>query len=334
MSDVKRAHRKAVVNSSLELRSSPIEPWMSNYVNNGGGVDDGDIWDEGEDNNSAGGDDIDVGADNDYSDNEVDVDGFDVGADDDGGVNGHLDHEVGRLAGLLPILLLLHSRHCSKIFCFHFSLFNYFWQTMLKLSYEYPWGTLVHFQRNSVSRVTRLCAKHASTLRPAFADKCKQNMRQWRRCAAIFPTRGLIQYSRENWQVLRIQRVSVSNIGGNIANKGRHQLKKTSLFSGIARIMGGGGGGGGGVYPCPDFFLPLFLPSNSPKNSNFYPNFTGIVCFLVIIIIKITIIIIMIIIATIIIINEIFSVIRAKCCFDVQKRGPSCPKWGEGGGRI
>ena len=66
-------------------------------MSNGGNVSvgGGDVGEEDEDNDSAGG--VDVGADN-----------------DDNGVDGHLDHEVGRLARLLPILLLLHSRHCSK----------------------------------------------------------------------------------------------------------------------------------------------------------------------------------------------------------------------------
>ena len=50
-------------------------------------------------NDSAGGDGVDVGADVDANNDGVDL---------------HLDHEVGRLAGLLPILLLLHSRHCSN----------------------------------------------------------------------------------------------------------------------------------------------------------------------------------------------------------------------------
>ena len=86
-------------------------------------------------NDSAGGDGVDVGADvDDNNDNGVygdvgavdddngdsvegDSDGVDVAADVDAnndGVDLHLDHEVGRLAGLLPILLLLHSRHCSN----------------------------------------------------------------------------------------------------------------------------------------------------------------------------------------------------------------------------
>ena len=41
MSHVKKAYRKAVVNSSLELRSSPIEPCRSNGGNVG--VGDGDV---------------------------------------------------------------------------------------------------------------------------------------------------------------------------------------------------------------------------------------------------------------------------------------------------
>ena len=67
----------------------------------------------------------------------------------------------------------------------------------------------------------------------------------------------------------------------------------------------------------------------------FYSNFTVIVCFLVIfviIIIKITKIIITIIIETIIIIiKKKFRSYAQNVVFDVQKRGPSCPNWGQGG---
>ena len=67
----------------------------------------------------------------------------------------------------------------------------------------------------------------------------------------------------------------------------------------------------------------------------FYSNFTVIVCFLVIfviIIIKITKIIIIIIIETIIIIIKKIWSYAQNVVFDVQKRGPSCPNWGQGGG--
>ena len=51
-----------------------------------------------------------------------------------------------------------------------------------------------------------------------------------------------------------------------------------------------------------------------------------------IIIIKITIIIIMIIIATIIILIRMFSGHSRKTLFlTSEKRGPSCPNWGDGG---
>ena len=212
-------------------------------------------------NDSAGGDGVDVGADvDDNNDNGVygdvgavdddngdsvegdsdgDGDGVDVGADVDAnndGVDLHLDHEVGRLAGLLPILLLLHSRHCSNYMLpslFHLSkyfsrnhlqvvlsmatahekLLFTFKETVVKLSAldsrcltrlcaKHSRETSLcakHLTRLCAkhSRLASLCAKHAPTLRPALADKCKQNMRRWRRCAAIFPTSGLIQYSRK-----------------------------------------------------------------------------------------------------------------------------------------
>ena len=56
--------------------------------------------------------------------------------------------------------------------------------------------------------------------------------------------------------------------------------------------------------------------------------------FFVIIIIKITIITIIIIITTIIIINGTFSVIRAKLCFDVQKKMTKLPELGGEGGLL
>ena len=79
----------------------------------------------------------------------------------------------------------------------------------------------------------------------------------------------------------------------------------------------------------PGFFGPLFCQVTVLKMAIFYSNFTVIVCFLVIFvitIIKITKIIIIIIIETINII------IKKKRRFDVQKRGPKCPNWGQGGG--
>ena len=80
---------------------------------------------------------------------------------------------------------------------------------------------------------------------------------------------------------------------------------------------------------------PVWVNTTLRKENFEKGNFTVIACFflvsLVIIIIKITIIIIIIIIATIIIIKKNRSYAQ-NVVFDVQKRGPSCPNWGQGGG--
>ena len=111
--------------------------------------------------------------------------------------------------------------------------------------------------------------------------------------------------------------------------KGRHPKKKNVFFRALPEWRGGG-------LPMPEFLAPFFYQVTVLKMAIFYSNFTVIVCFLVIfviIIIKITKIIIIIIIETIIIIiKKKFRSYGQNVIFDIQKREPSCPNWGDVGG--
>ena len=88
--------------------------------------------------------------------------------------------------------------------------------------------------------------------------------------------------------------------------------KRTFSFGHFSNYRGG--------LPMSGFFGPFLLPSNSPQNTNFYSNFTVMVCFLVIFVIIIIKITIIIIVATIIIIIKIFSGHTRKTWFLTSKK--------------
>ena len=84
--------------------------------------------------------------------------------------------------------------------CWTFQFSEYFWWQSILLRSLFTFQQVyvlpaLHLLFHSSSR---LRAKHASTHGPAFADKCKQNMRRLsRRHAATSPTSITIQYSQE-----------------------------------------------------------------------------------------------------------------------------------------
>ena len=110
---------------------------------------------------------------------------------------------------------------------------------------------------------------------------------------------------------------------------GKTSTGKKRFLSGIARIRGEG------VYPCPDFLAPFFYQVLVLKIAFFYSNFTVIVCFF-----------------SHFCHNyhqnyhnyhhnyhcnlhyqhrNFFRSYAQNVVFDVKKRGPSCPNWGQGG---